>query len=165
MLDFNWKSTVKDVMDEHIYDKVTITSWDDVQLYDGDAFGVIDGMLLSRPVAELVDGFDKTGYDCAHIKLCQCEWQIKNLPSYDELQKKVWQLENELVMVRNEAKRQEEWADEAHREFCHEVENERTALGVMRLAMKKKMLGKKVKLKDVAADVAIALGFPGFFDE
>lgn len=164
MLDFNWKSTVDDVMREHIYDKVTIVTFDNVEVYDGDAFGVLDGMLLSRPVAELVDGYDKSGYDCAHIKLCQCDWQIKNLPSYDDLQKKVWELENELVMAREESRRNERWANDAHDDFCHEVENERTALGVMRLAMKKKALGKKVKFKDVAADVAIALGFPGFFE-
>lgn len=165
MLDFNWKSTVKDVMNGHIYDKVTITSWDGVQLYDGDAFGVIDGMLLSRPVAELVDGFDKGGYDCAHIKLCQCEWQVKNLPSYEDLQARVLELENELALAREESRRHEAWADDTHANFCHEIENERTALAVMRMAMKKRLLGKKVKFKTVAEDVAIALGYPGFFDE
>ena len=165
MLDFNWESTVSDVLNEHIYDKVLIKSWDNVKLYEGDAFDTIDGMLLSRPVAELhVEHV--SGYEWANIRLCQVSWQINNLPSYDELTRRVRQLENELASAHEESDRFERWCLDEQDAYYSARQDEDMALAILKFALLKKAGGHKVKLRHVANDVAFALGYgEGFFDE
>lgn len=165
MLDFNWKSTVEDVLREHIYDKVIIKSFDGEPLYNGDAFDTIDGMLLSRPVAEL-DVKHVNGYEWANIRLCQTAWQVDNMPSYAELLETVQQQANELTVAYNESARYERWYEEERDANCKAIEDTEMVISLLRFALRKKADGRKMKLRTVANQVAFALGYgSGFFNE
>lgn len=166
MLDFNWKSTVADVLSKKVYDKVTVMSWDFVTIFDGDAFDDVPESLLSAHVAALVDGYDKSGYECAEIRLCESKCMLDSKPSYDELVKKVRQLEDELAMANERANRFERWYDEEVDAYHSARQDEEMALSLLKFALLKKANGHKVKLRKVANDVALALGYgEGFFDE
>ena len=165
MLDFK-KSTVADVLSKKVYDKVTIMSCDHITIFEGDAFDDVPESLLPAHVAELVDGYDKSGYECAEIRLCESKYMLDSKPSYDDLVKKVRQLENELAMTHEESDCFERWYHEEQDAYYSVRQDEDMALSLLKFALIKKANGHKVKLRKVANDVALALGYgDGFFDE
>lgn len=166
MLDFNWKSTVADVLSKKVYDKVTVMSWDFVSIFEGDAFDDVPESLLSAHVAELVDGFDRSGYECAEIRLCESKYMLDSKPSYAELLEKVRELEDELVVARNESARYERWYEDERDNNYKALQDIEMVLHLLRFALRKKASGRKMKLRTVANQVAFALGYgSGYFNE
>ena len=133
---------VSDVLKERIWDKVTIVTYDNVKLYDGDAFGIVNENLLSLPVYRVVTS-DGCGYECVRIELQENNQTIPELlEEVEDLKQQIRELEYMHAVNAS-------YIDSMHERSTEHYENIRMAMHVIEFAIRKKQVGKKVNLQKI----------------